>query len=153
MPINNPTQTVRTRTIFAPAQQKASGATLDWPGALIAAAGKNCFSRIQLPDDFTAVTNLFLILRPQATGASMMFDIVTSWASRVGGEQWNVHTETAAARDVGATVAGEYMSHDIKDLFNVANPINLDLLIVQVSYSAAAIASNAHIQGVRLKYY
>ena len=106
-----------TREIFA---VPFDGTDLTVSGHRINAPADNAAVRLLVPQDFTAETSIEIVFRTIGGGASMHFDFTTYWGAYDGGEQYNVHTENAAARDIGATVAGEYNNHDISDLVNVA---------------------------------
>lgn len=121
-------------------------------GILIDAAGEIGYAQILVPQDFSTIIALEVILIPQATGANMHVDVVTEYGAYNGGEAHNVHTETGDSRDIGATVNGENLAHDISDLVDTAALAAGDLLNVKVEYDAAAVATNLIYRGLRLLY-
>ncbi len=141
--------TPATKEFFAPCLYHIEA---DYRGREVNGAGDKSFMRLLVPHDFSSLTSIEAIILPDGTGASMHFQIITEWAAYNGGEDYNVHTETAAARDIGATVINQYVAHDISDLVNVAALAVGDLLIVQINYNATAIVSNARISGIRFRY-
>jgi len=144
---------VATQEIFSPALPTAGDeANVELSGVAVDQAGDACFMRVLVPQDFSSITAIEVIFICNETGASMHFNVYTQYGSYSGGEAFNVHTETANARDIGSTTTNEYLNHSISDLVDVAALTAGDVLVVQVSYNATAIDSNALISGLRLKY-
>ncbi len=121
-------------------------------GVAITAVGGDAFMRLLLPADFSTITAAEVIFMSGATGADMHCDIITYWGSKDGGENYNVHTEVENARDIGATVLNQYLSHSITDLLDVAAPAAGDVIVIRIAYDATAVATNVNVSGVRLKY-
>jgi len=121
-------------------------------GVLVNGAGEFARFKILIPQDFTSLTALEVIFLTTGAGANMHFDITTYYGAYNGGENYNVHTETADARDIGATVANQYKAHSISDLVDIAPLAAGDILYVSVEYDATSIASLAFLVGLRLKY-
>ena len=121
-------------------------------GVLINAGGELGEASLLVPQAFEIILAIEVILLPQATGADMKVDIITTYAAHDGGEAYNVHTETADARDIGATVTNQNLAHSISDLVDVAAMVAGDLLTVQVLYDATAVATNLYFRGLRLLY-
>ena len=138
-----------TREFFVPI---AGGTDIVYQGALINGGADFAVMHLLVPHDFTGITNIEVIFTPTETGASMNFVIQTFYGAYNGGEDWNVHTETADPRDIGATVADQNLAHSISDLVNVAALAVGDLLTVRVAFDAAAVDSNAYVKGLRFKY-
>lgn len=128
------------------------GTNVNYQGALVNGAGDEAYIMLIVPQDFTAITDLEIILCPVETGANMNFIITTYYASYNGGELWSAHTETEDPRDIGATVNLNNLAHSIADLVDIANLVAGDLLVVRVRYNAAVTDSNAYIKGLRLRY-
>jgi hypothetical protein len=72
-------------------------------------ATTTCHMQLLIPPDFTAITNIEVIFKPIESGANMHYTFTTSWGAYNGGEVYNVHTEYAANRDIGATVSNRYL--------------------------------------------
>jgi len=137
-----------TREFFVPI---FTGVVVDYRGSLVDGAGDEANMALLVPQDFTAITNLEVILVPQETGADMHFQITTYYGVYNGGEAYNVHTENEI-RDIGATVTDENFAHSIADLVDIAALAAGDLLVVRVRYDATVIDSNAYLKGLRLQY-
>lgn len=138
-----------TQEFFVPAM---GGTDPTFLGYFVNGASDNAYMLLIVPQDFTSITDLEVIFLPWGTGASMNFVILTQYGAYVGGESYAVHTETADPRNIGATVIGQHVAHSISDLVDVAALAAGDVLMVKVTYDAAAIASNAYVRGIRLKY-
>lgn len=121
-------------------------------GVLINGAGHAAGIWLLFPHDFTTITSIEVILRPRETGGGMHLDFITSYGAYGGGENWNVHGETADAQDIGATTANQYLAHSIATLVDDTPPAAGDLLHVEVLYDATAVDSNAYVMGLRLRY-
>ena len=121
-------------------------------GGKIDGAGDLATAQLLVPQDFSSITSIEAEFNCIETAASQHFDFTTLWGAYNGGEAWNVHTETEAGRDIGATVATENLAHDISDLVDVAALAAGDILVVHVAYSAVVVDSNASFRGIRLKY-
>ena len=142
-----------TREIYAMAHNTVGEeANMDNRGVIIDAAPDGAIMRMVLPANFSTITAAEIIFNAGATGADMHCDIVTSWGARTGGEAWNVHTETANARDIGATVNAQYLSHSITDLLDVAAPTAGDIIVILISYDATVVATDLWVSGLRLVY-
>jgi len=140
------------KRIFALAVPGADPAVAGLGGVKVDGGTDIAYMRMIVPPDFTALTSIEVIFLPSETGASMNFVVSTYFGAYNGGEDYNVHTETADPRDIGATVTDQYLAHDISDLVNIA-PLTIgDLLIVSVGYDAAGIDSNANVVGLRFIY-
>ncbi len=120
-------------------------------GALINGGTDSGWAMFLVPQDFNAITSIEVILRPLATGASMHFNISTLYGA-YDGEAYNTRGETAVARDIGATVAGQNLANDISDLVDAAALAAGDWLLVWMQYNATAIVGNAYMYGIRFKY-
>jgi len=147
MEIDNPGGTP-TKDIFEPVTYSTSWDNLR--GAKIVAALDFVVLLMRIPHDFVAIKNLELIFSPISTGASMNFLMRTYYG--LVGEAFNVHTEVQNPRNIGATVAGQNLAHDISDLVNVAPLVAEHLLVIQVQHNATVLAANTHLLGVRLRY-
>jgi len=132
--------------------EAAGGSAVGQLGAVIDGVGESASATLVLPHDYHTTVSIVAMLLPLATGADMHLDIVTVYAAAGGGENYNVHTETGNARDVGATVTNQYLAHSIADLVDVAGMVAGDILNVQVAYDAAVVATNAYYVGLRLRY-
>ena len=141
-----------TREIFGLAFYPAGAATQTEWGIQINAGGAEGHAMILVPQDFTTITSLEVILQLHATGADMHVDITTYYGAYNGGEQFNVHSETENARDIGATVNGENLAHGISDLVDAAALAAGDILHVELLYDATAVATNLTFKGLRLRY-
>lgn len=119
-------------------------------GVLVDEVAEYAILILLVPQDFNSITALEVIFLPTATEADMHFQIVTSFGAYDGNENHNAHSETGNARDIGATVNIQNLAYDISDL--VTGLATGDLLQVRVNYDATAVASNAFIRGIRLKY-
>lgn len=121
-------------------------------GALIDGAGEHAYLSLLVPQDFTAITSIEIIFNPLGTGEDMRFVVTTYYGAYNGTEDYNVHTETDANRDIGATVTNQNLAHSISDLVDVAALAKGDLLLVDVGYAGFEITSNGYVVGIRLKY-
>ena len=121
-------------------------------GVLINAGGELGEASILVPPFFGEILGIEVILLPQATGADMHIDVITTYAAYNGGEAYNAHTETGDSRDIGATVTDQNLAHSVSDLVDVAAMVAGDLLTVQILYDAAAVATNLYYRGLRLWY-
>ena len=139
-----------TKEIFIPIFYGSPAITTK--GALVDAEGESAKVALLVPQDFTTIIALEVILIPQETGASMHFDIVTLYGAYNGGEAYNAHSETATARDIGATVTDQYFAEDISDLVDTAPLAAGDLLMVEVAFNATVVDSFAYVVGLRLRY-
>jgi len=128
------------------------GNDLSGIGAKISEAGLEGSVAILIPQDFTAITALELILLPRETGANMHINITTEYGAYNGGEAYNVHSEADTARDIGATVAWENMAHSISDLVDAVPLAAGDLLMVSLTFNATAIDTHLDVRGIRLSY-
>lgn len=140
-----------TKEIFIPAVPFGNG-IYDPLGAQVSGGGFGAAMRMLIPADFTSITAISVIFMPRETGANMKLDITTYYAAYTGGEDYNVHTEFANARNIGATTANRYLNHSMSDLVDVAALAAGDFLVVLVGYDATAIDTNVFVQGLRLKY-
>ena len=139
-----------TKELFAPAV--GTDSLIQPQGPLVNGVAEKGMMRMLIPQDFTSISAIEVIFSANETAASMHFDITTYYGSKDGGENWNAHSETEAARDIGATVANQNLAHSIADLVDAVAPVAGDVLIVNVAYNATAIDSNAYVSGLRLKY-
>ena len=128
------------------------GAAIVSQGVLIDAGGELGEASLLVPPFFGVIVGIEVIVLPLGTDTNMKVDIITTYAAHDGGEAYNVHTETADARDIGATVANQNLAHSISDLVNVAAMVAGDLLTVQLLYDATAVATNLYYRGLRLWY-
>ena len=141
-----------TKEIFASVYGYLGGGTVEpnQYGVRINSAAEAAYVAMLIPQDFTAITALEVILIPAATGANMKWHFTTYFGAYNGGEAFEAGSEVGAGRDVGATVFVQNIAHDIADL--VTGLAAGDILIVKILYSATAIASNGWAKGLRLKY-
>ena len=121
-------------------------------GVLIDAGGELGEASLLVPPFFEVIVGIEVIVLPQATDTDMHVDIITTYGAHDGGEAFNVHTETADARDIGAVVTNQNLAHNISDLVDVAALVAGDLLTVQLLYDATALATNLYYRGLRLWY-
>ena len=128
------------------------GADPSASGALIDSSSDDANIHILVPQDFTSLSNIEVIFLPQETAGSMNFSIGTTYGSYAGGEDFNVHAETDAPRDIGAVTFNQNVAHDISDLVDVAALVAGDFIRVRIIYSVTAVDSNAFVRGVRFKY-
>lgn len=140
-----------TREFFVMVSNDGSSG-LDPRGVPITGVGHRGFCTILIPQDFVILTAIQVIIVPNENAASMHFDIETTYGSYAGGEDFNVHTETADARDIGATITSQNIAHSISDLVNIAALAVGDLLTVKVAYDATDVDSNAFYRGIRFIY-
>jgi len=152
---NRPTEavfpTAPTKEFFAPITGWSGGdATVpDERGVLIDAAVEQVIIFMLIPQDFTTLDALEAILLPVTAEANMHF----SFAARHGaydGENYTLHSLSDPDVDIGATVAWQNLAHSIANF--VTDLVAGDLLTVRVIWSATAVASNAYVRGLRLKY-
>jgi len=121
-------------------------------GILIDAVADEAVVTFLVPQDFTTLTSVEAIFLPGETGADMHYSITTYWSAYNGGEAWNVHSETAANQDMGATVADQNLALDISGFLDVVAMAAGDVVIVKIIGSTTAIDSNFYFVGVRFKY-
>lgn len=121
-------------------------------GPRINAPAEHAAMTMLVPQDFTTLEEIEVIFIPTQTGASMYVEIRTRYSAYNGGEPQDVHSETDAARNIGATVANTNLAHSISDLVDVAALVAGDLLQVYVSYDATALHTDAYVRGLRFKY-
>lgn len=141
-----------TKEIFAMVHAAYGGnAFVTSTGIGINAAGEKGHAAILIPHDFTSLVSLEVILLPEATGADMHCEIKTFYGA-YDDETYNVRTETADARDIGATVNIQNLAHSIADLVDTDPLVAGDLLWVDVLYDATAVATNLTYRGLRLRY-
>jgi len=143
---------IGTREFFAAVHYAGGTAAIETTGVLIDAAGEFGYAMILVPQDFTSIVGLEVILVPNATGADMHVDVDTFYGAYNGGEAQNVHGETGNARDIGATINNQNLAHDISDLVDTNPLVAGDFLLVKVAYDATAVATNLNYKGLRLKY-
>lgn len=121
-------------------------------GGLINEVTEEADALVLVPQDFTSLTSIEVIFQTNAAETNMHIHVTTRYGAYNGGETYVVHTETAAGRDIGATVANHNLAHDISDLVDIAALAAGDLLLVIVKYDATAIATNLYYKGIRFKY-
>uniref|UniRef100_A0A6M3KFY3 Uncharacterized protein n=2 Tax=viral metagenome TaxID=1070528 RepID=A0A6M3KFY3_9ZZZZ len=132
------------REVFARCQ---SGVAMEQMGSRVSQAGDYGTTGILIPNLTVSITSVEVIFLPDESAASMHFDYVTYFGN-YNGQAFNIHSETGAARDIGATVANQYKARDITDL--CTGLAAGDILYVRVAYNATAVDSNAHIIGIRI---
>lgn len=138
--------------IFKVPHYAAGGAAIVSQGVLIDAGGELGEASLLVPPFFEVIIGIEVIVLPLATDTNMKVDIITTYAAFDGGEAYDVHTETANARDIGSVVTNQNLSHNISDLVDVAAMVAGALLTVQLLYDATALATNLYYRGLRLWY-
>lgn len=119
-------------------------------GYYLASVGESAYFMVMVPDTVSSITSVEIIFQPALTLANMHFRIRTYFGQYDGGEAWNVHSEDEAGRNIGATVNGRNLAHDITDL--CTGLAAGDFLHVNVGYDATANESAAYPQALRLKW-
>jgi len=140
-----------TGEVFVPVYYAGATATMESAGVLIDSVAEKGAAALLVPQNFTTIIAIELILLPQASENNMYVDIITYYGA-YDGEAHNTHGETADARDIGTTTSAQNLAHDISDLIDEGTLAAGDLLSVVLSYDGPVASTNLIYRGIRLRY-